>query len=243
MNALLELRGATKRFGGLVAVNGLDLRVEAGESVGLIGPNGAGKTTAFSILMGDLRPDSGSVHFRGEDITRVPTHARIVRGMARTHQVPRPFGEMSVLDNVRVGMMPDSIRRLVFEAEPEDREWGILESVGFGAREAAMLPGQLSMGELRKLELARALATGPEMLLLDEVFAGLTVGEIAQLTELLQARRREGMTYVIVSHDLRSLAPLVDRVVVMAFGSEISRGTFEEAMADPRVREAYLGEA
>ena len=243
MSALLELRGATKRFGGLVAVNGLDLRVEAGESVGLIGPNGAGKTTAFSILMGDIRPDSGSVHFRGEDITRVPTHARIVRGMARTHQVPRPFGEMSVLENVRVGMMPDSIRRLVFETEPEDRERGILESVGFGAREAAMLPGQLSMGELRKLELARAMATGPEMLLLDEVFAGLTVGEIAQLTELLQARRKEGMTYVIVSHDLRSLAPLVDRVVVMAFGAEISRGTFEEAMADPRVREAYLGEA
>ena len=163
--------------------------------------------------------------------------------MARTHQVPRPFGEMSVLDNVRVGMMPDSIRQLVFEAEPADREWAILESVGFGVREAAMLPGQLSMGELRKLELARALATGPDLLLLDEVFAGLTVGEIAQLTNLLHARRKAGMTYVIVSHDLRSLAPLVDRVVVMAFGAEISRGTFEEAMADPKVREAYLGEA
>ena len=243
MSAILELRGATKRFGGLVAVDGLELRVEPGESVGLIGPNGAGKTTAFSILMGSLRPDQGSVHFRGEDITRVPTHARIVRGMARTHQVPRPFGEMSVLDNVRVGMMPDSIRQLVFEAEPADREWAILESVGFGSREAAMLPGQLSMGELRKLELARALATGPDLLLLDEVFAGLTVGEIAQLSDLLHARRKAGMTYVIVSHDLRSLAPLVDRVVVMAFGAEISRGTFEEAMADPKVREAYLGEA
>ena len=242
MSVLLELRGATKRFGGLVAVNGLELRVESGESVGLIGPNGAGKTTAFSILMGDLRPDQGSVHFRGEDITRVPTHARIVRGMARTHQVPRPFGEMSVLDNIRVGLMPDSIRQLVFEVEPEDREWAILESVGFGTREAEMLPGQLSMGELRKLELARALATGPDLLLLDEVFAGLTVGEIAQLTDLLHARRKAGMTYVIVSHDLRSLAPLVDRVVVMAFGAEISRGTFEQAMADPKVREAYLGE-
>ena len=106
-----------------------------------------------------------------------------------------------------------------------------------------MLPGELSMGELRKLELARALATGPEILLLDEVFAGLTIGEIAQLTALLQARRKEGMTYVIVSHDLRSLAPLVDRVVVMAFGAEIARGDFDAAMADPKVREAYLGEA
>ena len=243
MSALLEMRGATRRFGGLVAVNGLDFRLETGESVGLIGPNGAGKTTAFSILMGNIRPDQGSVHFRGEDITRIPTHARIVRGMARTHQVPRPFGEMSVLDNVRIGVMPDSIRRLIFETEPEDREWDLLDSVGFGPREAAMLPGELSMGELRKLELARALATGPEVLLLDEVFAGLTVGEIAQLTELLQARRREGMSYVIVSHDLRSLAPLVDRVVVMAFGAEIARGSFDEAMAHPRVREAYLGEA
>ncbi len=243
MSALLELRGATRRFGGLVAVDGLDLEVEAGESVGLIGPNGAGKSTAFGILMGDVRPDRGSVRFRGEDVTRVPTHARIVRGMARTHQVPRPFGEMNVLDNVRIGFMPDSVRRLIFEAEPESKEWEILESVGFRAREASMLPGQLSMGELRKLELARALATGPDLLLLDEVFAGLTVGEIAQLTELLQARRREGMSFVIVSHDLRSLAPLVDRVVVMAFGAEIARGGFEATMADPKVREAYLGEA
>ena len=243
MTTLLEMRGATRRFGGLLAVNGLDLAVSSGESVGLIGPNGAGKTTAFGILMGDVRPNTGSVRFRGEDVTRLPTHARITRGMARTHQVPRPFGEMSVRDNVRVGLMPDSIRRLLLEAGDPEREREVLAAVGFAAREVAMLPGQLSMGELRKLELARALATGPELLLLDEVFAGLTVGEIAQLTELLQARRRDGLTLVIVSHDLRSLAPLVDRVVVMAFGEAIFRGGFDAAMADPGVREAYLGEA
>ena len=240
---LLELREVTKRFGGLVAVDRLSVRVDEGESLGLIGPNGAGKTTAFGILMGEQRPDSGRVFFRGEDVTRAPTHRRVARGIARTWQVPRPFGEMTVLDNVRVGMMPDSIRRLVVERPPEGADREVLRNVGFGEREAAMYPGQLSMGELRKLELARTLATGPEALLLDEVFAGLTRGEIAQLSELLLEERRRGMTSIIVSHDLRSLSPLVDRVVVMSFGAVIAEGGFDEVLADPLVREAYLGQA
>ena len=240
---LLELRDVTKRFGGLVAVDRLSVHVDEGESLGLIGPNGAGKTTAFGILMGEQRPDSGRVFFRGEDVTRMPTHRRVARGIARTWQVPRPFGEMTVLDNVRVGMMPDSIRRLVAERPPEGADREIVRNVGFGEREAAMYPGQLSMGELRKLELARTLATGPEVLLLDEVFAGLTRGEIAQLSELLLEERRRGMTSIIVSHDLRSLSPLVDRVVVMSFGAVIAEGGFDEALANPEVREAYLGQA
>lgn len=240
---LLELRDVTKRFGGLVAVDRLSVHVDEGESLGLIGPNGAGKTTAFGILMGEQRPDSGRVFFRGEDVTRMPTHRRVARGIARTWQVPRPFGEMTVLDNVRVGMMPDSIRRLVAERPPEGADREIVRNVGFGEREAAMYPGQLSMGELRKLELARTLATGPEVLLLDEVFAGLTRGEIAQLSELLLEERRRGMTSIIVSHDLRSLSPLVDRVVVMSFGAVIAEGGFDEVLGDPEVREAYLGQA
>lgn len=240
---VLELREVTKRFGGLVAVDRLSVRVGEGESLGLIGPNGAGKTTAFGILMGEQRPDSGRVFFRGEDVTRVPTHRRVARGIARTWQIPRPFGEMTVLDNVRVGMMPDSIRRLVTERPPEGADREVLRNVGFGEREAAMYPGQLSMGELRKLELARTLATGPEALLLDEVFAGLTRGEIAQLSGLLLEERRRGMTSIIVSHDLRSLSPLVDRVVVMSFGAVIAEGGLDEVLADPLVREAYLGQA
>ena len=239
---LVELREVTKRFGGLVAVDRLSFGVERGESLGLIGPNGAGKTTAFTILMGEQRPDSGRVFFRGEDVTRVPTHRRVARGMARTYQVPRPFGEMTVLDNVRVGLMPDSVWRLLAERPPEGADREIVRNVGFGAREAEMYPGQLSMGELRKLELARTLATGPEVLLLDEVFAGLTRGEIAQLSELLLGERRRGMTLIIVSHDLRSLAPLVDRVVVMSFGSVIAEGAFDDVLANPTVREAYLGQ-
>lgn len=241
MSAVLELRDVTRRFGGLVAVDGLSLHVDAGESLGLIGPNGAGKSTAFAILMGEHRPDSGSVHLHGEDITRLPTHVRVGRGIARTWQVPRPFAEISVRENVQVAMMPDSIWRLIAEEPPADAERGIIGSVGFDDREAEMLPGQLSMGDLRRLELARTLATGPEVLLLDEVFAGLTVGEIARITQLLLAKRREGMTCIIVSHDLRSLAPLVDRVVVMSFGRSIAEGTLDEVLADGGVQDAYLG--
>ena len=240
---LLELREVTKRFGGLVAVDRLSVHVDEGESLGLIGPNGAGKTTAFGILMGEQRPDSGRVFFRGEDVTRVPTHRRVARGIARTYQIPRPFGEMTVLDNIRVGMMPDSVRRLLTERPPEGADREIVRNVGFGEREAAMYPGQLSMGELRKLELARTLATGPEVLLLDEVFAGLTRGEIAQLSELLCEERRRGMTSILVSHDLRSLSPLVDRVVVMSFGAVIAEGGLDEVLGNPLVQEAYLGQA
>ena len=241
MTPVLEMRDVTRRFGGLIAVDGLSIHVEAGESLGLIGPNGAGKSTAFGILMGEHRPDAGSVIFRGEDITRLPMHARVGRGIARTWQVPRPFGEMSVRENVRVAMTPDSIWRLITEEPPADAERGIIASVGFGDAEADMLPGQLSMGDLRRLELARTLATRPDVLLLDEVFAGLTVGEIAQITELLLAKRRDGTTCIIVSHDLRSLAPLVDRVVVMSFGASIAEGALDEVLADREVQEAYLG--
>ncbi len=242
MTRLLELREVTRRFGGLVAVDRLSLHVDRGESLGLIGPNGAGKSTAFGILMGEHRPDSGRVYFCGEDITGEPMHARVKRGIARTYQVPRPFGELSVRGNVRVAMMPDSIWRLIAEDPPAEAERRIVRSVGFEEREAEMLPGQLSMGDLRRLELARTLATGPEVLLLDEVFAGLTVSEIVRLSELLQEKKREGMTCIIVSHDLRSLAPLVDRVVVMSFGTTIAAGAFDEVIAEQAVRDAYLGQ-
>lgn len=243
MTAALELRNVTKRFGGLVAVDGLSLHVEPGESLGLIGPNGAGKTTAFSILMGEHRPDSGAVVHRGQDITAMPLHRRVANGIARTHQIPRPFSEMTVRENVRVGMMPDSIWGLVTQEPPLAAEEQLVRSVGFDDAEATMLPGQLAMGQLRKLELARTLATEPDIVLLDEVFAGLTVGEIDQLSELLHAKRQDGMTYIMVSHDLRSLGPLVDRVIVMSFGATIAEGTLDEVLADAHVQEAYLGQA
>lgn len=241
MSALLDFRGVTKRFGGLRAVEGLDLHVGTGESLGLIGPNGAGKTTSFSLIMGELRPDSGEIVYDGRDISRLPVHTRVNLGISRTYQVPRPFGEMTVAGNIRVAMMPDSLRALLSDPGDPDLEHEIADLAGFTRREAGMLPGELSMGSLRRLELARTIATRPRLMLLDEVFAGLTVGEISRISGTLAGLREQGMTFVIVSHDLRSLAPLVDRVVVMSFGAKICEGTFDEVVADRQVQEAYLG--
>jgi ABC-type branched-subunit amino acid transport system ATPase component len=242
MSALLELRDLSKSFGGLTAVKDLFLHVDEGESLGLIGPNGAGKTTVFNLIMAELKQSSGEILLRGEEISRLPTHERVKKGISRTYQVPRPFHEMLVSDNIRVGMMPDDIRRMITEQGDMNREREIAESVGFSDRETAMYPGELSMGDLRRLELARTIAAEPKLLLLDEVFAGLTVGEIGQITELLLEKRKLGLTYIIVSHDLRSLAPLVDRVVAMYFGSTLAEGTFDEVIADKQVQEAYLGQ-
>ncbi len=242
MSAILELRDLSRRFGGLTAVQNLYLHVEEGESLGLIGPNGAGKTTVFNLIMAELRQNAGEIVFQGEEISRLPTHERVKKGISRTYQVPRPFHEMSVADNIRVGMMPDDLRRMIAEPSDVDREREIARSVGFTERETAMYPGELSMGDLRRLELARSIAAEPKLLLLDEVFAGLTVGEIGQISELLLDKRKAGLTYIIVSHDLRSLAPLVDRVVAMYFGSTLAEGTFDEVIADEKVQEAYLGQ-
>jgi branched-chain amino acid transport system ATP-binding protein len=242
MTALLELDRVFKRFGGISAVNDLSFRVERGESLGLIGPNGAGKTTVFSLIMGEHRQNDGAIRLKGEDLTPLPTYERIKRGVSRTYQVPRPFGEINVAENIRVGLMPDSLRLMLTQGPDPDAELELARSVGFDAADLARKPSELSMGDLRKLELARTLATSPDIMLLDEVFAGLTVGEIAQISELLAAKREEGMTFVIVSHDLRSLEPLIDRAVVMTFGQVIAEGTFQEVMSDERVRAAYLGQ-
>jgi ABC-type branched-subunit amino acid transport system ATPase component len=242
MTELLEVRDLTKKFGGLTAVRNLRFSVSEGETLGLIGPNGAGKTTVFNLIMSELRQDSGELFFKGENISKYPTHERVKLGIARTYQVPRPFGEMTVTENIRVGMMPDDLWQLLTRGPQHGAERGIGQSVGFGEREVAMFPGELSMGDLRKLELARTIAANPKLLLLDEVFAGLTVGEIAQISELLVEKRKQGLTYIMVSHDLRALAPLVDRVVVMSFGAIIAEGSFKEVIADEKVQEAYLGQ-
>jgi ABC-type branched-subunit amino acid transport system ATPase component len=238
---LLEVDRVIKRFGGISAANDLTFSVNAGESLGLIGPNGAGKTTVFSLIMGEHRQNSGSIKLKGEDISRFPTYERIKRGVSRTYQVPRPFAEINVAENIRVGLMPDSIRLMLSEGPDPEAELELARSVGFEASDLVRKPSELSMGDLRKLELARTLATKPDIVLLDEVFAGLTVGEIAQISDLLAEKRKEGMTFIIVSHDLRSLEPLIDRAVVMTFGHVIAEGAFETVMADEKVRAAYLG--
>jgi len=241
MGNLLELRSLTKNFGRLLAVNNISLEVKEGETLGLIGPNGAGKTTVFNILMRELKQDSGEIFFEGKELSKYPTQKRVKMGIARTYQIPRPFTDMTVAENIRVAMMPDKIIPVMTMNTQGGLERQIGKSVGFKDNELSMYPYELSMGSLRRLELGRNIATNPKLLLLDEVFAGLTVGEIAELSELLKEKKKEGLTFIIVSHDLRSLGPLADRVVVVSFGMVIAEGSFEEVIADEKVKEAYLG--
>ena len=238
---LLELKSLIKKFGGIFAVYDLSFHVEEGESLGLIGPNGSGKTTTFNLIMSEFKQDEGEIFFKGKEISGYPTHERVKMGISRTYQIPRPFNDMTVSKNIRVGVMPDDILRVMNMKSASDREREIGKSVGFKERHMQALPSELSMGDLRRLELARTIATGPKLLLLDEVFAGLTAAEIAELSELLKEKKKEGLTFIIVSHDLKSLAPLVDRVVVVSFGQLIAEGSFEEVIADEKVIEAYLG--
>jgi len=243
MTHALKITNLVKRFGGLVATNDLSFQIEPGQSVGLIGPNGAGKTTVFSQIMGEHRQTSGNIHLFGQEISALSTPARIRHGVSRTYQVPRPFGELNVLENIRVGFMPDSIWQMITRGPNRDKEVELALSVGFSENDLLRTPDELSMGDLRKLEMARTMATAPRVMLLDEVFAGLTVGEIAQIASLIQQMRRDGMTFLMVSHDLKALEPLVDTAIAITYGSKIAEGPFSDVMADPDVRSSYLGAA
>lgn len=241
MAKLLEVQGVTKKFGGLVAINDLSFHLEEGEVLGLMGPNGSGKTTIFNIIMGDFSPDSGKILFNGEDITRYPTFKRVKIGIARTYQVPRPFRELPIIEDIRVSTIPDSIMgSFRGEATHIEEVRKIAEDVGLKGR-LSMYPHELTMGDLRRVELAKALATNPKIVLLDEIFAGLTVAEIEEIDKLLRRKMEEGLDFVVVSHDLKALAPLVDRVVVIHFGQFIAEGSFDQIVNDEKVKAAYFG--
>ncbi len=238
----LEARGLTKSFGGLTATNNVSLHVKSGESLGIIGPNGAGKTTLLNLLTREINPDQGSVFLDGCCIDHLSIHKRVLAGLARTYQVPRPFHDLTVREHIQVGMMPDRLIDMLLEKSDSDREQAIAESVGLGGERSEKFPYELAMGDLRRLELARTLATEPKVLLLDEVFAGLTIGEIEQISHLLgQRRKSHNTTYLIVSHDLKALEPLVDRVIVINFGEIMAQGSFQEVVSDKDVQNAYLG--
>lgn len=241
MAKLLEVQGVTKKFGGLVAINDLSFNLEKGEVLGLMGPNGSGKTTIFNIIMGDFPPDSGKILFEGKDITNLPTHQRVKMGIARTYQVPRPFREMPIIEDIRVSTIPDSIMASFRgEGAHPDEVRKIAKDVGLEGR-LSMYPHELTMGDLRRVELAKALATKPKIVLLDEIFAGLTVAEIEEIDKLLRRKMEEGLDFIVVSHDLKALAPLVDRVVVIHFGQFIAEGPFDQIVNDEKVKEAYFG--
>ncbi len=243
MTVALEVRNLVKRFGGLVATNDLSFDLVEGESLGLIGPNGAGKTTVFSQVMGELRQTSGTIKLWGQEISGLSTAERIARGVSRTYQVPRPFSDLSVRENIRVGLTPDSLRAMIFGAADTKRETELALSVGFVAGDLERTASELSMGDLRKLEFARTLATGAKVLLLDEVFAGLTTGEIAMIAELIQDLRQRGFTFLMVSHDLPAMEPLVDRAIAIERGTLLAQGPFADVLANEAVRASYLGVA
>lgn len=242
MTKALKIRNLVKRFGGLTATDDLSFDLAQGESLGLIGPNGAGKTTVFSQIMGELRQTSGTITLYGEEITNLSTAQRIAKGVSRTYQVPRPFADLSVRENIRVGLMPDSLRAMIFGGADHTRETELALSVGFAPADLDKPANALAMGDLRKLEFARTLATGAKLLLLDEVFAGLTTGEISMIAELIQDLRSKGFTFLMVSHDLPAMEPLVDRAIAIERGKLLATGSFAEVLADGAVRASYLGE-
>lgn len=243
MTAVLEIRNLVKNFGGLTATNDLSFDLEEGESLGLIGPNGAGKTTVFSQVMGELRQTSGTIELYGEEISALATSDRIAKGISRTYQVPRPFADLSVRENIRVGLMPDSLKAMIFGTIDTARENDLAQSVGFVAKDLDRSAAELAMGDLRKLEFARTLATGAKVLLLDEVFAGLTTGEISMIAELIQDLRGRGFTFLMVSHDLPAMEPLVDRAIAIERGALLADGAFADVLANKSVRASYLGDS
>lgn len=243
MTKLLEVQNINKKFGGLTALDGVSFHLDEGEVLGLIGPNGSGKTTLFNIIMGDLSPDNGKVFFNGDNITKLLPHQIVRKGISRTYQVPRPFREMTIFEGVRVAALSPSIigclKRETVVHDPEIKK--LLEDVGL-SEGLSMHPDELTIGDLRRVELARALVTKPRIVLLDEIFAGLTVAEIEEIDKLLKRKiKEEGLDFVIISHDLKALAPLVNRVVVITFGQLIAEGSFEQVIRDKKVKEAYLG--
>ena len=240
MAKLLEVRGLTKHFGGLTAVDNLSFHLEEGEVLGLMGPNGSGKTTVFNLIMRDHKQDSGEILFEGEEISHCRTDEVVKRGIARTYQIPRPFKDMTAIENIRVSALPDKVIKLLRREFSSKAYTELGKDVGLGEY-FSMYPDELTVGNLRRLELAKAMATNPKLALLDEIFAGLTIVEIAEISELIKRKRAEGLNLIIVSHDLRALAPLVDRVVVIHFGRLIAEGPFAEIVKDEKVKAAYFG--
>ena len=247
---LLEVENLTKHFGGLTAINNVSFRIDKGQVVGLIGPNGAGKTTLLRLITGILRPDSGKVRFKGRDITRAKPWDIVNRGIAGTFQITRPFRRLPIIANVMVACLsPRAMKRGEWVKTVEARALDALEFVGISdlAREPA---SSLSHGDLRRLEIARAIATDPEMLLLDEPFSGLNPAETDLLAKSIRRLHKggrfgrlhsEGPTMIIIEHKLAELMRIVDRVIVLDFGELIADGTPNEIINNERVIEACIG--
>jgi len=237
----LKVEGLTKSFGGLMAVLDLDFEVEEGEIIGLIGPNGSGKTTTLNLLTGFLKPDSGTITFRDKDVTGLPRHRMGPTGMARTFQLTKTFFDFTALQNVMVGR--------VYGRKPAkslkvagDESLEILERVGL-ADKAEVLAKDLTLMQRKMLELARALAVKPELLLLDELMAGLNPGEVEEACSLIRQVRDSEITIMVVEHIVQAIRAVSDRIIVLNMGQKIAEASPDEIINDPHVIEVYLGKA
>ena len=246
MSPLLEVKNLSIHFGGLHAVDGVDFSIERGEILGLLGPNGAGKTVTFNLISGVYKPTGGEIWFDGRRIDGLPPHAVAALGLGRTFQIVKPFPTLSVLDNVLVARGVDrypgvsSLWTSWRSKKEVQAAMALLERVGLAdlaKRKAGLLP----LGNLRRLEIARALAVGHKLLLLDESFSGLRHEEISRLETLIRDIRRDGLTVLLIEHNMRVAMGLSDRIVVMEYGKKLAEGTPEAIQRDERVIEAYLG--
>jgi branched-chain amino acid transport system ATP-binding protein len=237
-DAFLDIRGVTKRFGGFHALSGVSLSIRQGERFGLIGPNGSGKTTLINCISGTLSVDGGQIAFDGHDITGLPAYQRTRRGIARSFQIPKPFVSMTVLENL---LIPIEYARQGHHDGAVDEALGILGLMGL-APKAHAPSGSLTQIEMRKLELARAMAARPKLLVSDEAMAGLSSNEVDDILTILLELNQRGITIIMIEHIMRAVMRFSERIAVLDAGEKIAEGGPEQILADPRVERAYLGE-
>jgi branched-chain amino acid transport system ATP-binding protein len=235
--SLLQIHGLRKSFGSVVAADDIELAVAPDEAVGIIGPNGAGKTTLFNLIAGGMSPDAGTIHLDGRDITSVRPHERCRAGIARSYQIPRPFEKLTVFENLLVAAVHGRHRT---EAEAAQICGEILDRLRLIKR-ANVLAGSLTLLERKRLEMARALATAPRLLLLDEIAGGLTESECGELVGTIKELHATGVTIVWIEHIVHALLAVVDRLVVLNFGKKIAEGNPQAVMSSPDVKQIYIG--
>jgi branched-chain amino acid transport system ATP-binding protein len=244
MSALLQIKGLGKRFGGFVALDRVDLDVQPGERLGLIGPNGSGKSTLVNCVCGTLQNETGSVHFAGQALDGMAAHRRTHLGLARSFQLPRPFMSLTVMDNLRIPLLYTVRRRSLLISSPQeldDRSIELLRMVGLDAK-ARRMPSDLTQVEMRKLELARAMAAEPKLLIADEAMAGLSHSEIEDIIALLLRLNGQGVTIIMIEHIMRAVMSFSQRIAVLVSGRKIADGTPDAVVNNQEVVSAYLGQ-